>query len=264
MKTLLGYAYKDSGMYSKPNMTGYYMGDKQSTPGMKTGGQAKIARAKQYTGDYGALGGTEIAEGKRQRKLGGYKGFGRTVGGVLGSAFGAPGTALGTYFGGKAGEWLSGAGEAPSKPPKGTVFMQPQFERISEAGKAFDEQGRQQDLVSALTAGASAYFNPASFYSRIHDASKSRFSQLAGQAAAEKYPAMKNAFSLASPSLTGGLQAAPSFNAPQLFSSGFGTGTQTTPFVPTGSFALSPNPWSGVGSVTQPVKPNYLSLLGGG
>ena len=63
MKTLLGYAYKDSGMYSKPNMTGYYMGDKQSTPGMKTGGQAKIARAEQYTGDQSALGGTEIAEG---------------------------------------------------------------------------------------------------------------------------------------------------------------------------------------------------------
>ena len=66
-----------------------------------------------------------------------------------------------------------------------------------------------------------------------------------------------------------GLSAVPTlgtsqFSAPKLFSSGFGTGTQTTPFSPTGSFALSPNPWSGVGSVTQPVKPNYLSLLGGG
>jgi len=241
MKTLLGYAYKDSVMYSKPNMTGYYMGDKQFTPGMQTGGQARIARAKQYRGDEQAFREAERSEGKRQRKKSGWGKFGSLAGGLIGAALapvtGGASLALAAGLGSYAGGRLGGrAGGKPRSGGKGTVFLQDQFGDIAKAGRAFDKQQKDQALTSALMTGLTAGFNPASMYGKVAGQSAQRGvagwgTRLAASQAAPT-AGMTSLASLATPSLTGGLQAAPSFNAPKLFSSGFGTPTSST-------FALS-------------------------
>jgi hypothetical protein len=271
MKTLLGYAYKDNGMYSKPNMTGYYMGDKQSTLGMQTGGQARIARAQQIQDDEQAFGKAERQEGKRQRKKSGWGKSLGLLGGLAGAALSpfTGGLSLGLASG--AGSWLGSTlggragGKARSADAlrEGTVFGQDKFRNLAKAGSAFDKQQKDQALMSAVTTGLTAGFSPGSMYGKVREASTGRGVAGWGNKLLTDYykantPNMASLGLSSLPSL-----GTPQLNAPQLFSSGFGTGTQTTPFNPTGSFALSPNPWSGVGSVTQPVKPNYLSLLGG-
>jgi len=244
MKTLLGYAYKDSGMYSKPNMTGYYMGDKQSTQELKTGGQAMIARARQTRADQDAFGRAERREAKRQKKSGFWGKLGGTLGGLAGAAL-APvtgglslglATGLGTYLGSSLGGSAGGKGQSSEALRKGTVFGQDKFRNIAKASKAFDKQQGQQALTSALTSGLTAGFNPGSMYGKVAGQSAQRGvagwgTRLAASQAAPT-AGMTSLASLATPSLTGGLQTAPSFNAPQLFSSGFGTPTSNT-------FALS-------------------------
>jgi len=271
MKTLLGYAYKDSGMYSKPNMTGYYMGNDQSMSGMQTGGQAMIKRAKQYRGDEQAFREAERSEGKRQRKKSGWSKFGGLLGGLTGAALSpftgglslglasGAGSWLGSTLGGRAG----GKARSAADTGKGTVFRQDQFGDLAKAGSAFDKQQKEQALMSAAMTGLTAGFSPGSMYGKVREASTGRgVAGWGNKLLTDYYKAnTPNMASLGLSSLP--TLGTPQLSAPQLFSSGFGTGTQTTPFSPTGSFALSPNPWSGVGSVTQPIKPNYLSLLGG-
>ena len=179
MKTLLGYAYKDSGMYSKPNMAGYYMGDKQSVPGMQTGGQAMIARAQQMRDDEQAFRKAERQEAKRQRKKSGWGKFGGLLGGLAGAALSpftggaslalasGAGSWLGSTLGGRAGGKVKSGG-------KGTVFLQDRFGDIAKAGKAFDKQQKQQALTSAITTGLTAGFNPGSMYGRVNQASMGR------------------------------------------------------------------------------------------
>tara|TARA_R100000234_G_scaffold19999_1_gene11215 strand:+ start:4206 stop:5042 length:837 start_codon:yes stop_codon:yes gene_type:complete len=179
MKTLLGYAYKDSGIYSKPNMAGYYMGDKQSVPGMQTGGQAMIARAQQMRDDEQAFRKAERQEAKRQRKKSGWGKFGGLLGGLAGAALSpftggaslalasGAGSWLGSTLGGRAGGKVKSGG-------KGTVFLQDRFGDIAKAGKAFDKQQKQQALKSAITTGLTAGFSPGSMYGKVRDASMGR------------------------------------------------------------------------------------------
>jgi len=179
MKTLLGYAYKDSGMYSKPNMTGYYMGDKQSTPGMQTGGQAMIRRSQQMFDDEQAFRKAERQEGKRQRKKSGWGKFGSLAGGLIGAALapvtGGASLALASGLGSYAGSRLGGlAGGKPKSGGKGTMFFQDKFGDLAEAGRAFDKQEKDQALTSALMTGLTAGFNPASMYGKVAGQSAQR------------------------------------------------------------------------------------------
>ena len=179
MKTLLGYAYKDSGMYSKPNMAGYYMGDKQSVPGMQTGGQAMIARAQQMRDDEQAFRKAERQEAKRQRKKSGWGKFGGLLGGLAGAALspftGGASLALASGAGSWLGSTLGGrAGGKAKSGGKGTVFLQDRFGDIAKAGKAFDKQQKQQALTSAITTGLTAGFSPTSMYGRVNQASMGR------------------------------------------------------------------------------------------
>jgi len=182
MKTLLGYAYKDSGMYSKPNMTGYYMGDEQSVPGMQTGGQAMIARAQQMRDDEQAIRKAERQEAKRQRKKSGWGKFGGLLGGLAGAAL-SPFTGglslglasgLGSYAGSRLGGRAGGKAKSADKLRAGTVFRQDQFGDIAKAGSAFDKQQKNQALTSAITTGLTAGFSPTSMYGRVNQASMGR------------------------------------------------------------------------------------------
>lgn len=182
MKTLLGYAYKDSGMYSKPNMAGYYMGDKQSVPGMQTGGQAMIARAQQMRDDEQAFRKAERQEAKRQRKKSGWGKFGSLAGGLIGAAL-APVTGglslglasgLGSYAGGRLGGMAGGKAKSADKLREGTVFRQDRFGDIAKAGRAFDKQQKDKAFWSAVSTGLTAGLKPGSMYGKVRDASMGR------------------------------------------------------------------------------------------
>ena len=179
MKTLLGYAYKESGRYSKPNMSGYYMGNKQSTPGMQTGGQAMIRRSQQMVDDRQAVKEAERREAKRQRKKSGWGKFGSLAGGLIGAAL-APATGgaslalasgLGSYAGGRLGGMAGGKTKSGGK---GTMFFQDEFGDIAKAGRAFDKQQKQQALTSAITTGLTAGYNPTSMYGKVAGQSSQR------------------------------------------------------------------------------------------